>query len=128
MRSCNRFRRDGSACSNQTDNSDGWCHHPDCSGFPRSNPSRAPEPKEAPDGTPEHIRETSVAPLSDIAVEDIPNIEDIGSIYVTTRALDSFRFHHGGGEREARRLFLELIRDRTPALTCSQVRSRCTVE
>ena len=68
MKRCNRFRRDGSACTNETGNSDGWCRQPDCPGFRRSDPSRAPEAAGGgPHGTAKHIRETGGLPLGDIA-------------------------------------------------------------
>lgn len=105
MRSCNRFRRDGSACTNETANSDGWCRQPDCQGFRRSDPSRAPESEGAPRGTPKHIRETGGLPTADITVEDIRHIP------VRNRAIDSFRFHHGGGEREAEVQLRSMLED-----------------
>jgi hypothetical protein len=105
MKRCNRFGHDGSACTNKTDNADGWCREPGCPGFRRPDPSRAPESAGNPSGTPKHIRETGGLSLGDITVEDI------AYTHVTTRAIDSFRFHHGGGEREAEVQLRSMLED-----------------
>lgn len=94
-RQCARFREDGSTCTNKTDYADGWCRQADCPGFVRPDPARAPTTLGAPYGTAKHIGRTGAVTPVGITVEDVPDVR------VTTRAADSFRFHHGGGEREA---------------------------
>jgi hypothetical protein len=105
MKRCNRFRHDGSACTNNTDNADGWCREPSCPGFQMPDPSRAPESSGAPRGTAKHIRETGDVSTGDITVEDVPDVR------VTTRATDSFRFHHGGGARAAEVQLRSMLED-----------------
>jgi len=105
MRRCNRFRRDGSACANLTDNFDGWCRQPDCPGFPRSDPPKAPESVGDNHGTGKHIRETGGLTPSEITVEDIAYIE------VATSAIDKFRSHHGGRVREAEVQLRNMLED-----------------
>lgn len=38
-------------------------------------------------------------------------IEDVGHVHIATRALDSFRFHHGGGIREAEVQLRSMLED-----------------
>ena len=92
---CNRFREDGSPCRNDTDNRDGWCRQDGCPGFVRRDPTTAPTTEGGPEGTSRHIAETGDVELSGVAIDDVP------AVHLTTHALDSFRFHHGGNEREA---------------------------
>jgi hypothetical protein len=92
---CTRFRADGTRCGNPTDNSDGWCRHPDCPGYRRANPDVAPESRNPPRGTPKHVAETGHLVVDGIDLDDVPHLR------ITTRAVDSFRFHHGGGIPEA---------------------------
>ncbi len=89
------FPREWSACTNQTDYADGWCRQQDCPGFPRPDPAQAPISNGAPHGAAKHVRQTGALPTGDVTVEDVPTVR------ITTRVLDSFRLHHGGGEREA---------------------------
>ena len=92
---CTRFRADGSRCGNPTDNPDGWCRHSDCPGYRRANTDGAPESSNAPWGTPRHVAETGHLDVDGI------DLDDVAHLRVTTRAVDSFRFHHGGGIPEA---------------------------
>jgi hypothetical protein len=106
MKRCNRFRRDGTDCTNQTDYADGWCRHPDCPGFPRPDLSLAPMPAGgAFRGTARHISETGHLPTGDITVEDVADVR------VSNRALDTFRFRHGGSEREAEVQLRSMLED-----------------
>ena len=92
---CNRFREDGSPCRNCTPNADGWCRQDGCPGFVRRDPTSAPITEGGPEGTSRHIAETGGIELTGVAIDDVP------AVHVTTHALDSFRFHHGGNTREA---------------------------
>jgi hypothetical protein len=105
MRRCNRFRRDGSACTNETDNSDGWCRQADCQGFPRPDPPQAPESAADTHATAKHIPKTEGLAPGDITVEDAPYID------VATSAIDKFRFHHGGSVREAEVQLRNMLED-----------------
>jgi hypothetical protein len=102
-RRCQRYRRDGSACTNITDYVDGWCRKDDCAGFVRSSRVIAPEIVGGPKGTARHLRETGV-------VGDGLDPDDLGRVRITTRAADSFRYHHGGSD-EAARVQLETMLD-----------------
>jgi hypothetical protein len=95
VKPCTRFRENGSACTNETDYADGWCRQQDCPGFPRPDPAQAPMSNGAPHGTAKHVRQTGALPTGDVTVEDV------ATVHITTRALDNFQLHHGGGEREA---------------------------
>ncbi len=94
MRRCTRFRRDGTKCTHTTEHIDGWCRRIDCPGFVRPDPSKAPETFGSPRGTAKHIRDSSVGSM-DLGVDEVPDV------HVTVRAIDSFRFHHGGDQRSA---------------------------
>ena len=95
VRTCARYRRDGSRCRNEASHVDGWCRQPGCDGFIRSRAEIAPESIGAPIGTSRHIQETGGTPLP-------ADVSDARSVRVSQRALDSFRFHHGGDEAVAR--------------------------
>jgi hypothetical protein len=95
MKSCTRFREDGTACTTVTEFADGWCRQPGCAGFQRPNPAQSPASKASPRGTAAHVKKTGALPVGAVSVEDIPTVG------VARRALDSFRSHHGGGEVEA---------------------------
>lgn len=92
---CNRFREDGSPCRNHTENADGWCRQDVCPGFVRRDPTTAPTTEGSPEGTTRHIAETGEVEITDVTIDDVPTVR------VTAHALDSFRFHHGGSERDA---------------------------
>ncbi len=94
LRTCNRFHEDGSACTNKTSNVDGWCRE-GCPGFVRRDLELGPVTTGAPWGTAKHIEETGALPVDTVA------LDEVSSVRVTTRALECFRFHHGGGQREA---------------------------
>lgn len=105
VQTCSRFRADGSACENVTDHADGWCRAPECPGYRRASVSVAPEVgNHGPRGTKKHIEQTAHVPLGQI------DLEDVADVRVSLKAVESFRFHHGGGAREAEtelRLMLE---------------------
>jgi hypothetical protein len=95
MKPCKRFRADGSACTNRTDYTDGWCRSDDCPGFLRHDPAQAPLSQGSPHGTAKHILQTGGLSVGDVSVEDV------AAIGITMSAIDSFQRHHGGGERDA---------------------------
>lgn len=105
MSVCTRFRRDGARCANQTNYIDGWCRAEDCDGFLRSEQSRAPESVGTAHGTAKHIRLSRDLPVGDITVEDVHDIR------VTVRAVDSFRYHHGGDQRAAEVQLRNMLED-----------------
>jgi hypothetical protein len=106
MRRCNRFRRDGSACTNQTDNADGWCRKPNCPGFTQSDPPPPLTPgPAAPDASVRQIPETQHLTPGDFT------IDDVGDIDVSRRAIDQFRSRHGGGVREAELQLRNMLED-----------------
>lgn len=110
---CKRFRVDGSTCTNQTNNGDGWCRQADCEGFLRRDPATSPSRNGLLPGTPTHIKETSHVSIGDITVDESQ------TVVVTTRALDSFRFHHGGDVTQAEvqlRLMFEDFLLKAPAV------------
>lgn len=94
MQRCARFRRDGTKCTHITEHADGWCRQVDCPGFVRPDPSKAPETFGSPRGTDKHVRASSGGKI-DLGVDEVPDV------HVTMRAIDSFRFHHGGDRRSA---------------------------
>lgn len=101
---CTRFHRDGTACTHTTDHVDGWCRPADCLGFVRPDPSRAPATHDAPRGTATHLH-TAPAVSVGLAIDDIP------TVHVTARAVDSFRFHHGGDRRSAEAQLRAMLED-----------------
>ncbi|QRY53816.1 hypothetical protein [Mycolicibacterium septicum] len=105
MKQCARFREDGSSCINATDNADGWCRQADCPGFVRRDPSQSPAPEPAVAGTPKPHTEGAAAQAIEVTLNDIDDV------HVTQRALDSFRFHHGGGQAEARVQLRNMLED-----------------
>lgn len=56
-------------------------------------------------GTARHISESGDLPVGDVS------IEDVSQIHVSNRALESFRFHHGGGVREAEAQLRSMLED-----------------
>lgn len=104
MTRCTRFHRDGTACTNVTEYLDGWCRQDDCAGFVRPNTSAAPETHGSPRGTDTHIRASPVE-ITDVTLDEIPGV------HVTTRAVDSFRFHHGGSARSAEVQLRSMLED-----------------
>ena len=97
MGRCRRFRADGSACTNQTDYADGWCRETDCPGFQRSSQEAAPEAPEAA----HRAADASARVVSrSVSLQGLA-LDDVEDLTITTRAMDSFRYHHGGGAPEA---------------------------
>lgn len=92
---CTRFLEDGTRCTRATDNVDGWCRSGGCPGFLRADPHKAPMTFGSRRGSPAHIKATG-----DVVVGGV-TIEDVQDVRVTTRALDSFRFQHGGDAARA---------------------------
>lgn len=86
---CSRFQQDGTPCTNMTDNPDGWCRR-DCHGFQRRTQNAAPASSGAPRGTAKHI-----ASSIDVEIGRL-DVADVLEVRISTRATDSFRFHHGG--------------------------------
>ena len=113
MKPCKRFRADGSAGANRTDYNDGWCRLDDCPGFLRPDPAQAPS-RRFPPGTAKHILQTGNLSVGDVTVEDVTTIR------ITKRTTDSFRRHHGGGERDAE-VQLRSMRPLAPATTNTSV-------
>lgn len=105
MAVCTRFRRDGARCTNWTEYFDGWCREGGCDGFLRAEQSGAPESVGVPHGTAKHIRMSQDSPIGDVSVEDVHDIR------VTVRAMDSFRYHHGGDERAAEIQLRNMLED-----------------
>lgn len=95
VKSCTRFREDGSACTNQTDFADGWCHVEDCPGYLRADPAPAPKLNRSWQGATNRIRPPVAVPTGDVSVE---NLATVG---VSKNAIDTFRDHHGGSRRQA---------------------------
>jgi hypothetical protein len=103
-RQCGRYRHDGTPCVNSTVYADGWCRQPDCPGYLRPQPATAPEGSGSFRGTARHLREAPATSI-DLAVDTAHDV------YVTTRAVDSFRFHHGGGVGEAQAQLRSMLED-----------------
>src|SRR4051794_22920708 len=101
---CQRYRADGSPCAHHTDYRDGWCRESDCPGYTRPDITHAPESLGPMRGTRKHLAESGHVPVADGDVEP-------GLVRVTQRALDSFRFHHGGSEREAETQLRSMLED-----------------
>lgn len=104
MNRCTRFHRDGTACTNPTDHVDGWCRQDGCPGFVRRAPATAPEFVGAPRGAARHVR-TSRATDTDLDLDELLDIR------ITMRAVDSFRFHHGGDQRSAEAQMRNMLED-----------------
>ena len=105
MSRCERYRADGSPCDNETEHADGWCRQPECPGFQRSSPDTAPEGVGKSRGTRRQIRESQRVDLRGLTIADVPDIR------ITTRALDSFLFHHGGDARLAELQLRAMLED-----------------
>ena len=106
MSRCQRFHTDGSPCSNQTNNADGWCRQDGCGGYQRANTAAAPEGLETADGSsPQNETPGVRRPLVDITAVDLVEVR------LTTRAVDSFRFHHGGGVPSAETQLRAMLED-----------------
>jgi hypothetical protein len=93
---CERFNRDGSRCSNDTHHVDAWCRRPGCDGFRRAGTSSAPPP--TPDTATGGLARARQA---DGDAAALPYFEP-GTVHVTTAAIDSYRYHHGGSMESAR--------------------------
>lgn len=96
LRSCTRFKRSGDACENLTDYADRWCR--ECEGYRRSSRDVAPESE------PVYVyakkRDLDAAPQR--RPEGLDEAPDTSTVRITQKAVDSFRFQHGGSEEEAR--------------------------
>ncbi len=106
MNRCTRFHRDGTACTNPTDHVDGWCRQDGCPGFVRRAPAPAPAPEffGALRGAARHVR-TSRATDTDLDLDELVDTR------ITMRAVDSFRFHHGGDQRSAEAQLRSMLED-----------------
>src|SRR4051794_20961937 len=98
-RRCERYRRDGRRCENLTTHPDGWCHDPACDGFRRAATRSAPEEVDGPPGGTE--RQIAAAPATGLRAAP--------TLHVTTAALDSYRFHHGGSIDSAARELRDML-------------------
>lgn len=99
-RRCERFRADGIRCDHVTANRDGWCRASDCPGFVRATTASAPQLGPADDDGADDLDPPRRAPLRPAMVD--LGVETVAEVVVTTRAIDSFRFHHGGSAAAAR--------------------------
>ncbi|QHG85295.1 hypothetical protein D1O33_24950 (plasmid) [Rhodococcus rhodochrous] len=104
MNRCTRFHRDGTACTNSTEHVDGWCRQDGCPGFVRRDPATAPPSSGAPRGTELHIR---TSPATGTGLD----LDELFDIRITMRAVDSFRFHHGGDQRSAEAQMRNMLED-----------------
>lgn len=103
-RQCSRFRTNGTRCENETSYLDGWCRAQDCPGYTR------PDPQPAPDTSRTESSEVIPSGASrDLLVE--LSVDTASDVEVTRRAVDSFRRHHGGSEREARVQLRSMLED-----------------
>lgn len=93
-RPCERFTRDGQRCTNRTENADRWCRLPGCHGFVRARHDVLEHVVTTPTGTRAHIANTGDLPVP-ISVGEAHEVD------LTTRAVDSFRYHHGGSAAAA---------------------------
>lgn len=101
---CTRYTRDGVHCPNRTDNADRWCRASTCPGYQRATTAAAPERAYGYVGTATHVRDTG-------RVEVDLDVDEAETVHVTQRALDSFRYHHGGSEDSARVQLIALLED-----------------
>jgi hypothetical protein len=101
---CQRYHADGTRCTHETRYHDGWCREGDCAGFTRRLPDGAPESKGAPKGTRKHLNATGHVPVG-LDPDEAP---DVG---LTNRAVDSFRFHHGGSVSSAEAQLRSMLED-----------------
>ena len=104
LRQCERYRKDGTRCRNTTAYTDGWCRQDGCPGYMRDRPHVAPKTAGAPHGTAKHLR------ASEPWTPEI-GLDEVETVRVTTRAIDSFRFHHGGSAHSARVQLLTMLED-----------------
>lgn len=102
---CLRFDRHGNRCTNLTENIDRWCRAEGCDGFLRGSTANAPESQGRPRGTRAHL-----AHAASIRPEGI-DFDRVDDVIVTRRALDAFRFHHGGDDVAARTELLVMLED-----------------
>ncbi len=94
VKHCTRFSVDGIPCRNATENADGWCRIDGCAGFSRPSAAAAPKLKDVKYyGSEEEVEKTGSRPAS---VRSGP-----ASITILPQAIRSFKFHHGGTDREA---------------------------
>lgn len=93
---CQRYRRDGRRCLNLTTQRDGWCRSVDCDGFRRASMSASPPPPDWDSPLPP----PSTLPPARPVGQALPPI-DVAAVHITQRAIDSYRFHHGGSSESA---------------------------
>lgn len=101
---CERFTRAGERCRNRTDNSDRWCRATDCPGYQRARADIAPDIQSGYFGTSRHVAATSDVPAG-------LDVDETGDVSVTQRAIDSFRYHHGGSGQAASAQLLTMLED-----------------
>jgi len=101
---CERFARAGERCRNRTDNSDRWCRATDCPGYQRARADIAPDIQSGCFGTRRHVAATSDVPAG-------LDVDETSDVSVTQRAIDSFRYHHGGSEQAASAQLLTMLED-----------------
>lgn len=114
---CNRFHVDGTKCSNQTLNNDMWCRQDECAGFLRAKTVERKFEEldlEEPDFSTDKSQIDRATPREKITT----TFEDLGFIpetayesFVTFRAVNEFKVHHGGTERDAINLIKEMFHD-----------------
>jgi hypothetical protein len=103
LRQCERFRREGACCTNQTRHADGWCRQDGCGGFRRASTTSAPPPAfstKPPDAAQPDSAGTAVPHRSALAPM---------AVRITTAAIDSYRYHHGGSIDTARRELRDML-------------------
>ncbi|MGY1829016.1 hypothetical protein ACI8AA_01160 [Geodermatophilus sp. SYSU D01180] len=101
---CERFSRAGRRCANRTRHADRWCRQPGCDGFRRASTSAAPppplvRPTSGQNRPPQNAGDAAPMPLDAVAVR------------ITTAAIDSYRYHHGGQIDSAERELRAMIAD-----------------
>lgn len=99
---CRRFDGDGNPCPRRTTASDGWCRQ--CAGFTRPSTRNAPDVVGAMQGTRTHIEASGHLA---VPVE----VDEVADVRVSRRALDSFRYHHGGSDDEAESQIRMMLED-----------------
>lgn len=103
---CERFRRDGTACDNDTTNADGWCRDPQCQGFTRARTVLTDEHRHGrpPRGTRAHIAATGHQRVE-------MGTDEAYDVHITRAAVESFQHHHDGSERAARTQLRTMLED-----------------
>lgn len=102
---CERFHADGTRCTNLTRNADRWCRQPGCDGFTRRSSELAPQSSNGPLG----LRRRLAATGEDVRLDLEP--DEAYEITVSTRATDSFRYHHGGSAAAAEAQIRAMLED-----------------